>query len=722
MVNRTRRDDSTRDLLRSRLKLREDVRFWPERYGQRIWYHIEHREAGRFFRVGQAEYTFISLLDGETSLGEAISLTARSLGPDALTEQQATTIALWLLDSNLASPADAPAKATDGDASRRLTEKLNPFWIKLPIGNPDRLLDALAPCLGWIHSGPAVVVSFCLWIAAAISLASHWGSFAAASSSIFAPGNWLSLTAAWIGLKIVHELAHALACKRHGGSVRETGLIFILLAPMAFVDVTSSIRFRSKWQRIQVSAGGMYVELTLAAVAILLWGQVESPVLRHVLHNIVVMATFSTILFNANPLMKFDGYYILSDLLEIPNLYQRGSEFLKRLGKSQILGIPQPSVQERGLRAHFVRVYGLAAFFWRMLVCAGLLIAASAMFEGLGIVLALAGIVAWFGKPAWAMLKLLADLRQLNPRMFFRTATMSTLTAGLFAGIFYFTPWPGGRVAPGYVEFRDSAIIRAGSPGFVKFIHVIDGQQVNEGDTLVELSNPELVSEVADLEVALEQSRIRQQQHHQKQDAVASQVETENRKAILKRLAEKQKQRDSLQIRAPQSGRVMARGLTWKHGTYLKEGDEVGLIGDDTHKEFRASLSQEDADALAGAAESLAIRIHARSPVEATLKRMTPRATVEPLHEALTAAAGGRLAVRERRTSKGESEYELVEARFIAEFTLPAGSVDRFPTGAVGEVTLRPRKYGSLGEGLYRSVSEWIDDQIAVAFDGNRRS
>jgi putative peptide zinc metalloprotease protein len=721
-VNRTCRDDSTRDLLRSRLKLREDVRFWPERYGERIWYHIEHCEDGRFFRVGQAEYTFISLLDGETSLGEAISLTARTLGPDALTEQQATSIALWLLDSNLANPADAQARPNDREASRRFTEKLNPFWIKLPIGNPDRLLDALSPWLGWIHSGPAVVIAFCLWMAAAISLAGNWTSFSVASQSIFAPENWLYLTGAWIGLKIVHELAHALACKRHGGSVRETGLIFILLAPMAFVDVTSSIRFRSKWQRIQVSAGGMYFELTLAAIAILMWGRVESPVLKHVLHNIVVMATFSTVLFNANPLMRFDGYYILSDLLEIPNLYQRGGDFLKRLGKGLILGIPQPAVQERGLRAHFVRVYGISAFFWRMLICAGLLIAASAMFEGLGIVLALAGIVAWFGKPAWKMVKLLADLRQLDPRMFFRTATMSLLAAGLFAGVFYFTPWPGGRVAPGYVEFRDSSVVRAGSPGFVSFIHVIDGQRVHEGDPLVDLSNPELESEVVDLEIALEQSRIRQQQHVQKKDAVASQVETENRNAILKRLSEKQKQLDSLQIRAPQSGRVMARGLTWKHGTYLKEGDEVGLIGDDAHKEFRASLSQEDADALAGAGDSLAIRIHARSPVSATLRRMTPRATVEPPHEALTAAGGGRLAVRERWTSKGESEYELVEARFVAEFTLPEESVDRFPTGAVGEVTLRPRKYGSLGEGLYRSVSEWVDVQIAAAFDGNRRS
>ena len=154
---------------------------------------------------------------------------------------------------------------------------------------------------------------------------------------------------------------------------------------------------------------------------------------------------------------------------------------------------------------------------------------------------------------------------------------------------------------------------------------------------------------------------------------------------------------------------------------WLAEGDEILLVGDESHKEFRASLSQEDVDALAGvdAENQLPIRIHARNPVAATLKRVTPRANSAPLHEALTASGGGRLAVRE---SASESGYELVEPRFTAEFALPADSVDRFPTGTIGEVRLQPRRFGSLGEGLYRSVSDWIDDRVADAFRDNRRS
>ena len=713
----TRRDESTRDLLHSRLRLRDCVRVWPERSGGQVWYHIEQTESGRFFRIGQAEYTFISLLDGETSLGEAVSLTARALGPDALTETQATTIALWLIDSGLARAggANEESQPTLG------TEKLNPFWLKVPLGNPDRMLTAASRWLGWVHSGPAVVMAMCLWVSAAISLVTHWKDFATATRSILAPDNWLWLTAAWLALKIIHELSHALACKRHGGSVRETGLIFVLLAPMAFVDVTSSIRFRSKWQRIQVAAGGMYAELTIAALALLLWPRVDSAAGQHLLHNLIVMASVSTILFNANPLMRFDGYFILSDLSGIPNLYQRGGEFLKRLAKAWLLGIPQPAIRERGLRASLIRVYGVAAFAWRMLICAGLLITASALFEGLGVLLAVAGLVAWFGRPLWRTGRLLVELRQLSPRLFVRTLAVSTVVLAFVAGTLLLTPWPGGRTAPGYVEFRDFTVVRAGSPGFVKRLHVLDGVLVEKGEPLIELANPELEAEVVDLQLSLEQSRLRREQHIENQDAVAAQVETENRNAIMKRLAEKQKQQDSLVVRAPQAGRVLVRGLTWKRGPWLAEGDEILLVGDESHKEFRASLSQEDVDALAGVdtENQLPIRIHARNPVAATVKRVTPRASSAPLHEALTASGGGRLAIRE---SASETGYELVEPRFTAEFALPADSVDRFPTGAIGEVRLQPRRFGSLGEGLYRSVSDWIDDRVADAFRDNRRS
>ena len=232
-----------------------------------------------------------------------------------------------------------------------------------------------------------------------VVIATHWDEFIASSHLIFSPHNWLSMALAWVVLKIVHELGHALVCKRHGGEVREAGLIFILLAPAAFVDVTSSWRFASKWQRIHVAAAGMYVELVLAALAAMVWSQADSVVLRHLLFNMIVMASFSTLVFNANPLMRFDGYYIFADLLEIPNLATEGVRFVRQLGAYVFYGRMLPSRELLGGRGWVVRIYGLAAWLWRLVVCVSLLAAASVLFKGAGLVLGVAGAACWFGKP-----------------------------------------------------------------------------------------------------------------------------------------------------------------------------------------------------------------------------------------------------------------------------------------------------------------------------------
>ena len=366
------------------------------------------------------------------------------------------------------------------------TKNLNPFWLKLPFGNPNSLLDKLQPWFGWIHSWPAILMSLTVWVVALTTLLTSWGQFTTSSRTIFAPENWLSLSLAWVLLKVVHELAHALACKRHGGEVRETGLIFILLAPIAFVDVTSSLRFRSKWQRIQVAAAGMYVEITVASIALLAWTQADSEIVRHILYNVVVMASLTTLLFNANPLMRFDGYYILSDLTEIQNLYTRGGDFVKRFSKRVFLGMSSPKLQESGMRGQFVRGYGFAAFFWRLLVCAGLLIAASALFEGFGIVLAVLGVCMWTIRPLIGLGKLLLQLAHTNPIQLVRAGVATSIACAVAAGFLLWTPWPAGRTAPGYVEYEDFAVLRADSSGFVKQIHVKDGQQVSEGAVLVE--------------------------------------------------------------------------------------------------------------------------------------------------------------------------------------------------------------------------------------------
>ena len=185
--------------------------------------------------------------------------------------------------------------------------------------HPDRWLSKLSPHTNWLFSAPMTALGMLLITAGMIVAIVRWNELVDSSQLVFARNNWLLMGVAWLVLKVAHELAHALACKRQGGEVREAGLVFVLFAPAAYVNVTSAWRFPCKWQRVHVAAAGMYVELVLAALAVMAWNHVDSIVLRHLLFNIILMASFTTLVFNANPLMRFDGYYILSDLLEIPN-------------------------------------------------------------------------------------------------------------------------------------------------------------------------------------------------------------------------------------------------------------------------------------------------------------------------------------------------------------------------------------------------------------------
>lgn len=699
-------DEATRDLLHTRLNLRDDLVFRPERSRNDVWYQVECRERGRFYRIGKLEYTYISLLDGRTTPAEAISLTSRVLGPDAFSEDQATSIINWLIEQDLVLIEES---ATDFDAPsqrpRKLLDRLNPFWLKIPFGNPDKLVGLMTRGLGWMHSTPAMIAAAAVWVTAILVFSGSRQEFQQSTRAVISIDNWIWLTATWLVLKLIHESSHAIACRRHGGAVRETGMILILLAPVAYVDVTSSLRFRSKWQRIQVSAAGMFAELTVAAFAVLLWSQTESEFLRHQIGNIVFMASVSTLLFNANPLMKFDGYYILSDLLGIPNLYTRGSQTIRTWTVRILTGKIQSTPQSSDL-SRLIGIYGLACFVWRILICVGLLIAASVLFHGAGVVIAAAGLSMWVIRPLIGSVRKAFRLLQSNQRVFVR-ATVTGCTVLLPAiALLIFAPWPFETTAPGYVEFRDSEVVRSGAPGFVKSIHVSDGQFVEEGTLLVELENRELSSEVGDLLRAIEQSELRIRGHVRAGEIAQAQVERRNRQAMQTRLTQKEKQVATLTLHAPMSGRVMSRELKWLDGTWLNEGDPVLEIGDETRKEFIACLPQEDAHRIPEDG-ALQVRLRSFGRVAGALRQTDPSASLEAPHLSLTAPNGGPLRVREVSDEQSaDRRYELLTPHLIGRVDLPKSVYADVPAGTFGVVAFSPANSYSrsvAGELVYRT-------------------
>lgn len=710
-------DVSTVDLTRTRLKLNDDVTFTPHVYADETFYHVDQSSRSQFFRIGYTEYVFVSLLDGTTTFAQALALTARACGADALGQPQALTLYSWLLEQKLARIVDDAARghhASEKKSAATWLQKLNPFWIRLPLGQPDGVLKSIEPAVGWLFSPLATLLGLILMLAAGVQLAADWRIFSAAASGVFATDNWFWLLVAWIGLKCVHELAHGLVCQRYGGRVAETGVILAFFAPLAYVDVTSCWSFTSRWRRIHVAAAGMYVELLLASVAVFFWTRVDSLVMKHVLYNVIVMASVSTILFNANPLMKFDGYYILSDLLQQPNLYTQSSEAIQQLSARWIWGQSTSAPATRGRNRGVLLVYGIAAIVWRLLICFSMLIAASVLFHGAGVALVIAGAIAWFGLPLVKFGRMLIRLLQQQPARLVRGVLVSSVLLGA-AGLFLFgLPAPFQTVAPGVVQLQDGRQVRTEVDGFIETVHVEAGQKVRRGDVLLTLRNDEIVNQVVDLELQIRQETIRRQSAMMELRSGDATVAMGNLRSLRQRLAQAKRRQQGLTIVAPTSGIVIERELATRLDTFVREGDELLVVDDGRSRRIWISLAEEDIETAGRLGNAMVpVRIGTRPVTAGIVERVIPRASRKLPAPSLAATEGGPLAVRKsNRGEEAEAEMELTDHRFMAVIRLPENQL--LPLGERGYATLGSRDE-SLGRHLFRAGREWLERQLEMA-------
>lgn len=718
----TVRDRNTLDLTHQKLRIAPDVQVWPVQERGEIVYRLEIPKLHRFFRVGHEEYVFLSLLDGNTSIPQACGLAASKLGSRAPTANQAKSIGRWLLSNGLAHlSSDPPPRrnsavdhaANQPNSLRRLLGKFNPFWIKVPLPFGDRWINACSDACGFLFGPRSVLLGVFLVVVATIVLLSNWTEFRSSSTNLIHPGNWIYLLVTWIGLKVIHELAHAIVCNRQGGSVRETGFVFILFAPLAYVDVSSCWRMASRWSRIAVASAGMYIELVIAAVAVLLWHYVDAPNLRFLLHNLVFVAGLSTILFNANALMRFDGYFILADLIEIPNLYGEGSRATSGLFRRLITGETPPAGTLDGWRKHFVLAYGLAALFWRITICISLAIAASAMFAGAGILLTMFGISVWIGGPLSKLCSQAVDLRRRSPGLFLRASGTFGLT--LFAGIGFVVwfPIPTSISVPAVVQYMPDTIVRCRTSGFIVGVHVRDGAKVRQGDLLIELENRSLSNDLKLLQIERAQNEVRLRQATGNHDAGQRQILVENQQAVSDRIDQLEIQVAALKIRAPRRGSVVARRLHSKLGTFFKEGDPLLVVAGEADKEVVAMIRHSAIDdARSRIGSNVSIRTASFVPGTGRLNQIEPRASDDLPVAALAATEGGSLAVRQVSDADDREHLKLLQPHFRCRVSLDPATAKVVPAGSRTEVWL-----GFRNEPIYTRVHRRITELWRSARD-----
>ena len=274
------------------------------------------------------------------------------------------------------------------------TRWLSLLFIKIPLVNPDSFLVRTLPLVRWLFSwvGLVAVVAVVGW--GVKTGVENWSSLWQQGQSVLAPGNLAWLYLAMIGLKLLHEMGHAYACRHFGGPVPTLGVMLLMFSPLPFVDATSAWSFRERWQRVVVGAAGMIVEVFLAALAMVVWAATGPGVVNAVAYNLIFIASVSTLLANANPLLRFDGYYILCDLIDLPNLNQRAARLWRHWTERYgLAGGNRSARSSRGAKAGWLGVYGAASFVYRIVLFAGILWFVAGQWLLLGVLMAVAGLV-----------------------------------------------------------------------------------------------------------------------------------------------------------------------------------------------------------------------------------------------------------------------------------------------------------------------------------------
>jgi len=450
-------------------------------------------------------------------------------------------------------------------------------FIKIPLFNPDAFLDRTLHLARPLFTKAFFVLFVLMLLGAFGLLVTRWEDFYSPFANLLATRNLIILVVVMTALKFWHELGHGYACKINGGAVPDMGALLMAGMPMAYVDVSSSWSFPTRFQRILVGLGGMYFEGIAAAIAMYVWAFTSPGLINSTAHFVVLMASFMTLLFNANPLMRYDGYYILSDLTGIPNLRGRSTQYASGVMKWLTLGLPMKISGKSYREMAWMLTYGVAAVIyqaWLMLVIA-FMIASQLFLVGL----AIAGMFMFttIVMPIKKSLSYLWFSRETEP-VRLRALAVSGLLIAFLAAAIVLIPVPGSIVSTGQLTHEKVQSIRIPFDCVIEEVHASPNDDIEASSVVLKVSNPEIqerqVLAAAEKTVAdrmvLASSAM---PVAQKKATMLNQIQAERVLKTADSLAEHQI------VKAIDKSKVLSFPTPQDVGRFVRRGEELGQLG-----------------------------------------------------------------------------------------------------------------------------------------------
>ena len=708
-------------------RLSPHARVTQQRAGMDAVYIVEDPAGGDYYRLSASAYFFLGLLDGRRTVNDAWDACNAQLGDDAPTQRECIDLLsklqyYGLLSGELPLAADMiELRHREAAAKRRRRRTGSGLSLVIPLVNPERVLERSKHLFAPLFSPGGFATWLVLVLTALYFVFTNRAALFSQLNGVLDPSNLLHVSVLFILIRAWHEFGHAAACKAMGGRCTEIGLMLVAyLLPFPYCDTSSAWRFPEVRKRVIVSAGGMYFETFLAAIAAIVWANTSSDAttLRMLMYNVMFVCGVTTLVFNANPLMRYDGYYILSDMSGSANLAQRAAELTKFLLNRHVFKVAsaRPPMVQSESEFWLLLSYNLLSFPYRIFVSFGIVLFlwSDQRYFTLGAILAVASAALWI---VWPLLKSLGFLA-VSPTLLGRRARAVGITAGLAALVLLAIgaiPMPSASYAPGVLEARQREPIRPMEDGYIESVLVQEGDTVKPGDVIATLRNPDVIVDLAKAEADFGKAQAFSNAASKGtpgEQAIAA-IRLEQTGKALTRARDRYA---ALTVRAGIAGRIApspgaSRRLRDLPGYYVSRGALLGLVATTDDLIVRSVVSDRDHAFIfdnreAAPTAALRIRGEAGTVIPATIARIVPVGSRDVSERSLTTEAGGDIVLdprdKDRRTA--------LTPQFLVELE-PGVRPESWQPGLRGNVRFDTPPRPLLSQ-WWRRLRQYVDDQI----------
>lgn len=571
--------------LREDLELRSGTQSALGGAGYLIYDALRHK----YIQIDAMTFAILSLWKTHATAAALSESGSRALG-FTVSREEIDRLAAFLETNQLTDNGAASGwKQQYAGANRRHSPMMwllhNYLFIKVPIFAPERLLRATYSLVSVFYNRRMQLLVLLLGVLGLYLVSREWEKFLFEARDLATLSGAATFVVVLFLIKGLHELGHAYTAFRYGCRVPTIGLAFMMMAPMLYTDVTDAWRLRDRKKRLAIDAAGITVEIGLACIATLFWVFLPDGLSRHLAFLIATTSWIMSLAVNLNPFMRFDGYYIFSDFLRVPNLQERAftlgiwklREILFRLKA------PCPEVMPQKLRAILI-AYAYGVCIYRLILFTGIaLLVYAYFFKALGIILFLFEIVYFILRPAFHEIREWWKMRGQIMK-----SRRSALSFGILLALAVLAviPWSTRVQIPALLEGNKLARVYPPRPGRIAAIHVVAGQYVNQGDVLIKLEAPDVVQERRVAQARLDAVELRlARQSADSQDRNAKQIHESERSALKMQLSGLAKQVRELDIRAPGAGVISEFNPALREQQWIAAKEQIALIdSSDGHK------------------------------------------------------------------------------------------------------------------------------------------